>query len=211
MRTTQQDLLRIAFISSMECRGDHRRRERASLRRPSLGRLPVIVLLLSVYGGPIRTTAACDGTAPAFALLQGRVSEVNGAPIPDLPVVLSRLGTSQTWRVETDRFGAFQIPYLVAGQYSVSVAATSDFHPHTTEPFPITAGAHAEITLTLTRLRVFEPVQVVSGAARARLRPKEWITSSVSVSANGGAQLAVAPEPAQRSDRASVGVVARAR
>ena len=80
-----------------------------------------LVLLGSILCAPLLAQS------PTGAV-QGTVTDVTGAVIPNAHVTITNTGTNQTKTIDTDGAGRFQAPLLPPGNYNVQVTATG-FRP----------------------------------------------------------------------------------
>ena len=133
--------------------------------RPGVGLLTVLI-------------AATGLLAPRTVLAQGAglvqgavVDEANGAPLADAVVTVEELGSSAT----TGPDGAFSIPAVPAGDYTVSVLR--DGYAPLVTPVTVTAGGTLTLDLRVPSAAFEEQVQVTGVFSELDLRDEAAIGS----------------------------------
>src|SRR5437867_901532 len=79
--------------------------------------VPVIGMALLFAGPPRRVGEASTGS------FEGRVHDSTGAPVARATVILRHPATGWERRMETDREGLFELPFLAAGRYELEFLA----------------------------------------------------------------------------------------
>ncbi|HEY0405606.1 MAG TPA: TonB-dependent receptor [Pyrinomonadaceae bacterium] len=101
----------------------------------------VLVLLLLAMGARAQTSTT--GT------IEGTVADTNGAPVPNVTVIVSSPNLIRPQSAQTDDQGRYQILNLPPGRYSVEVAATSGFGQFKQENVEVNLSKSSKADVTL--------------------------------------------------------------
>lgn len=93
----------------------------------------------------------------------GRVADASGAMIPDVEVRATNTATNVTAAAKTTSAGAYNIPYLLPGTYSVTVEA-SGFKKFVRENVEVRVTESVQVAIVLELGNVSETVSVVAEA-----------------------------------------------
>jgi Carboxypeptidase regulatory-like domain len=114
----------------------------------------VSALCLSVAGLAQETTAT----------LAGEATDASGALIPNVSIVATNLATNASREVKTDTSGSYSIPFLPAGDYSVT-ATLSGFQVQKVERLTLQVQQTARVDFHMNVGSVTETVNVAATAA----------------------------------------------
>jgi hypothetical protein len=122
----------------------------------TLLRIPLILVLL--IGVPHRGSAQ-----ESTATIVGLVTEPSGAVVPNASVHIKNVATNTVRTVTTGQSGDFNVPFLTAGRYTITIEA-SGFETRTLEGITVEVGQTARVDSQLKVGTVSEIVQVDSVA-----------------------------------------------
>jgi len=91
----------------------------------------------------------------------GRVTDPQGALVPNAPVTITDKGTNSVHRTKTNESGYYEAPLLEGGQYSVAVEARG-FKKTVRGPVDLSVGSRLEINVELTVGSASETVSVTA-------------------------------------------------
>lgn len=94
----------------------------------------------------------------------GTVTDPSGAPVPNADVRAINLGTNIERATKTDDAGAYSLPFLPAGDYTVAIAA-SGFQQQKIERFTLQVQQAARFDVKMTIGSLTETVQINANAA----------------------------------------------
>jgi hypothetical protein len=97
------------------------------------------------------------------ATVLGSVTDPTGAAVPKASVVIANNESGVSWRTETNSEGAFQVPYLLPGVYTLEVAHPG-FKTHRRGPIELRVDDRARIDVALEIGRTSEQVTVTAEA-----------------------------------------------
>jgi len=117
-----------------------------------------LVLSLLLFGVSHRVSAQ-----ESTATIVGQVTEASGGVIPSATVHIKNVATNTVRSVTTDGSGDFNVPFLTAGRYTVTVEAQG-FQTRTLEGITLDVGQTARVDSQLKVGTVSEVVQVDSVA-----------------------------------------------
>ena len=120
--------------------------------------------LLALFG--LSTLAAQETTAT----LVGNISDSTGAVAPNVSVQATNLATNTSRKALTDGAGNYSIPFLPAGDYTVTVSHPG-FQTQKAERFTLQIQQTARLDFKLTVGNVSESVEVSASALRS-FKPK---------------------------------------
>jgi hypothetical protein len=96
--------------------------------------------------------------------LAGEASDSSGAVIPNVNIVATNIATNAAHEVKTDSSGAYSIPFLPAGDYSV-IATLSGFQVQRIERLTLQVQQTARIDFHMSVGSITETVNVAATAA----------------------------------------------
>ncbi len=117
----------------------------------------VVLLALAGLAGGMARAQEFRGT------ISGVITDPSGAAVPAASVVATETQTGTVNRTVSDGAGQYVIPFLLPGEYSISVSA-SGFEKLTHSGIPLQSQEHPILNLTLTIGQATETV-TVTGAA----------------------------------------------
>src|SRR6202047_4953197 len=117
-----------------------------------------LILLMSV-----RVYAQVSG-----ATMNGTVSDVSGAVIPNAQVSIKNVATGEVRAVTADAAGFYSAPNLLPGKYEVTVTAPG-FSTEVRSGITLTVGAQQLLNVTMKVGQVSEKVQVTGEAPAVQL------------------------------------------
>lgn len=127
----------------------------------SFGKLFSALILLATTLLPAAAYAQISGTGS----IQGSVSDVTGAIIPDAPVSITNTATQVTRTATTARTGLFSFPNIDIGTYTLTVTSQG-FKTYTQQNIILEVGSNIGINVTLTVGETSQKVEVeASGVA----------------------------------------------
>ena len=121
----------------------------------------IILVLLVLPLGITHLVLAQESTGT----IVGQVTEASGAVIPNAGVNIKNLATNAVRTVTTGASGEFNVPFLAAGRYTITVEAPG-FQSRTLEGITLEVGQTARVDTQLKVGTVSEIVQVDSVAVR---------------------------------------------
>lgn len=113
----------------------------------------LVTALLSVSAFAQVTTSSIVGT----------VADLSGAVVPGARVTVTDVDRNQSKTVTTGQSGEYRIDFLLTGNYSVTVTATS-FRTYVQRGLTLNAGAPVTLDVAMTAGEVAEKVEVTSAA-----------------------------------------------
>jgi hypothetical protein len=123
--------------------------------------LRVILVVLAVMG-PLSAPASAQGGSPK-STLTGTVVDTGGGVLPGATVVVTNTATNVETSAVTNTAGAFDVPALDAGKYSVTVSLNG-FRTSVTTDLELLAATTRSVKVTLEVGAISEAVEVRGGA-----------------------------------------------
>src|ERR1700736_1270789 len=97
--------------------------------------------------------------------ITGIVTDVSGASVPNVPVILTNMDTNTSERVNTTTSGEYNAPNLAPGKYRIEIS-TSGFKRFIEQGITLTAGATVRLDAQLQVGLVTEAVEVQAQAVQ---------------------------------------------
>ncbi len=117
-------------------------------------------MLLGLLFCPCSVSALAQETRSAIL---GTVRDTAGAVVPGATVEVTSADTNTTTRLTTNDRGYFEAPYLLPGDYSITVSA-SGFKKHVQSGYVLTAGSRQNLDVTLEAGGADETITVTASA-----------------------------------------------
>ena len=117
-----------------------------------------VVLLCLVFAGAAARAQVLYGT------LTGTIADKSGAVVPKAAVTLTNQGTGDSRSATADDSGAYRFVNLLPGQYTVSVASTSNFAGYTQKGITVGVNREGRVDITLQPPSVTQQVVVNTSA-----------------------------------------------
>ncbi len=133
--------------------------------------------LLSALMGMMLASAGLFGQVGTQGVILGTVADPSGAVVPGAQVTVENLNTGLTTNVKTNSVGAFDVPALPIGPYSVQVSMQG-FKAWKVDRVDLTVGARQRLTITL---QVGNTSQQVSVSAAPALLQTETAQTGTTV------------------------------
>ncbi|HXP09634.1 MAG TPA: carboxypeptidase-like regulatory domain-containing protein, partial [Acidobacteriaceae bacterium] len=123
----------------------------------TISQLVVLSFLLAAASASILSAQTFRGT------LLGTITDATGAVIPGVSISVKNMDTGIERTTESNSDGAFTVPELPVGRYSVSATKTG-FNPYQAEGLEVTVGSQMNLNITLQTGAQKEEVVVSSNA-----------------------------------------------
>ena len=123
----------------------------------TISRLVVLSFLLAAVPASILSAQTFRGT------LLGTITDATGAVIPGVSISVKNMDTGIERTTESNSDGAFTVPELPVGRYSVSATKTG-FNPYQADGMEVTVGSQMSLNITLQTGSQKEEVVVSSNA-----------------------------------------------
>ena len=98
------------------------------MRKPRISAQVFLVLLLAVATGATPLFAQVKSSA-----ITGTVTDTSGAVVPNATVTVTEQATNTTTTAQSDSQGAYTVPYLPIGKYTLTVTANGFQTYHLTD------------------------------------------------------------------------------
>src|SRR5262249_10733086 len=118
-----------------------------------------------VFAALISMTGLAISAQELSGQIKGTVVDSNGASIPRAKVSATHVETNSVYRATTSDDGAFAIPSVRLGRYTVAVEAT-DFRRVVIRDVKVEVGGIAQLTVTLQVGSVQEQVEIMGSEAQ---------------------------------------------
>src|SRR5438105_4883825 len=127
----------------------------------STGRLSIFALVVSLLLS--LGLAPTAWTQEVTAAIVGTITDSSGAPIKDADVTVTDTERGTTWAAKTNDAGAYNLPRLPVGSYSVKVSAAG-FQTALRPPFTLVLNQTARVDVQMKVGQVSETVEVTGAA-----------------------------------------------